>query len=199
MCTARSRARAVFLYLAAGISGYAVAQNAALTPLNPAEIRSLESALDKTLLPKGATDVRIDKQAFHVQSASHIELTLIPINFIIAEPGLVEGIDRTSDECGLYLIEPSGKTRLEMVSENNGPVQCTGVKGIGLAHGQGPHAQIILLFNAHTVRRSWSAPYLISWSENDRRYVMETLAPPDRATETGNLTIAQVRKWVKSR
>ncbi|QEE27607.1 hypothetical protein FTW19_06085 [Terriglobus albidus] len=199
MCTAL---RIVFLGLATGIPGYGVAQNGALTPLNAAEIRSVERALDRSLLPKGATDVHlVTSQTFHVQSAGYTELTLVPIRYTISEPGLVEGIDREHDQCGLYLIEPSSTTRFEKMVEGDeaGPIQCSGIEGVGLARGQGPHAQVILIFNAHTVRRSRSAPYLVSWSENDKHYVVEALTPPAGVPVSDSLTIAQVRKWMESR
>jgi hypothetical protein len=199
MCTAL---RIVFLGLATGMPSYGVAQNDTLTPLKAAEIRSIERALDRALLPTGATDVHVvTSQTFHLQHAGHTELTLIPVRFAIAEPGLVEGIDLEHDRCGLYLIEPSSTTRFEKMAEGYeaGPIQCSGIEGVGVARGHGPHAQVILLFNAHTVRRSWSAPYLVTWSENDKHYVVEALTPPAGISAADNLTIAQVRKWVESR
>jgi hypothetical protein len=154
------------------------------------------------MLPDGATKIQIvDKQSFRALSAGHTELTLVPVRYTISESGLVEGIDREHDQCGIYLIEPSSKAHFEKTVEGDegGPIQCSGIEGVGLARGHGPHAQVILLFNAHTVRRSWSAPYLVSWSESDKHYVVEALTRPAGASATGNLTIAQVRKWVESR
>jgi hypothetical protein len=203
MRTAALRIRAALLLcLFAAAALCASAQNFTLKPLSPAEIQSVSASLDKTLLPDGAGKVQVaGKQSFHVQIAGRTDVTLIPVRFSISEPGLVQGINRDTNECGLYLVDASGKSRFDKVadSDTDGLIQCSGVDGVGLAHSPGAHPQVIFIFSAYTVHRSWSDPYLVSWSDNDGRYVIAALSAPAGTAPTDKLTIAEARKWVDRR
>jgi len=192
----------VLLCLFAATASCAGAQNVTLKPLSPAEIQAVNAGFDKTLLPDGAGNIQAaGRQSFHVQIAGRTEVSVIPIRFSISEEGLVQGISRVTNECGVYLVDASGKGRFDRVadSDNAGLIQCGGVEGVGLAHRPGPHPQVILIFGAYTVHRSWSDPYLVSWSDSDGRYVVEELSAPAGASVTDKLTIAQVRSWVDRR
>jgi hypothetical protein len=200
MPTAALRMRAALLLcLSAATVARAGAQNFLLKPLSLAEVRSFNGSLDKTVLPDGAGNMRVaGGHAVRVQIAGRTDVTVIPVQFSISEPGLVEGISRDTNQCGLYLIDASGKARFERVaeSENAGLIQCCGVTGVGLAHSPDSHAQVLVIFSVHTIHRTWSDPYLVAWSDNEGRYVAEALSAPACAVPTDKLTIAQLRKWI---
>ena len=184
--------------LSAALAG---AQRYALKPLSGQETRSAQAGLDMSLLPEGAKGLQLARgQVFRVDAAGRTEVTVLPVRFYTAAPGLVQGIDRRSDLCGVFLSGAGAKARFEPLADNDtdGSVQCGGVEGVGLARGTGTHPEVLLLFRVHTMHRSWSDPYAVQWSSNDGRYVLEHLAAPAGVRAGDKLTIAELRCWVSA-
>lgn len=179
------------------IATAAGAQQFRLKPLSPTELSSAPAAIDKTLLPDGAKHVQVaSRQSFQVQQARRTELTILPVHFSTSEAGLVPGIERINQQCGLYLRNPSGKSRYTAIGPQDTAIQCDGIEAVGLARDQAAHAQILLIYTLHTVHRSWSDPYLVSWNQNENRYSIEAMTPPASATQTPKLTISQLKHWL---
>ncbi|GAA3770917.1 hypothetical protein GCM10022270_34510 [Terriglobus aquaticus] len=178
-----------------------VAQRFVLKPLPVPEARGVLARLDTSLLPDGAKGLQFVRgQVFRVETTGKPEVSVLPVQFYTAEPGLVQGIDRRTDLCGLLLVDAAGKTRFEPLADNgtDGAVQCSGVQGVGLARPTGDHPEVLMLFRVHTVHRSWSDPYAVTWSGNDGRYVMEHLSLPAGMATSDTLTIPQLRRWVNA-
>ncbi len=177
------------------------AQIYSLRPLGRADAQTAQAGLDTGLLPDGAKHLQVVRgQSFRVQAADRTEVTLLPVQFVTAEPGLAPGMDRETDLCGIYLIDAAGTARFAPLADNGteGAVQCGGVEAVGMARGTGAHPQVLLLFRVHTVHRSWSDPYAVSWSDGDGRYVFEHLSAPAGVRPTETLTIARLRQWVNA-
>lgn len=198
----RSRAVAAVCCLAATVAvAMGAVQRFVLKPVAVQEARSVLARMDASLLPEGAKGVQFARgQVFRVEADGRAEVTVLPVQFYTAHPGLVQGIDRRTDLCGVLLQDATGKPRFEPLADNDtdGSVQCSGVEGVGLARATGEHPEVLLLFRVHTVHRSWSDPYAVTWSANDRRYDLEHLSAPAAMQAMDTLTIPQLRRWVNA-
>jgi hypothetical protein len=198
----RSRTVAVVCCLTAtAAAAVAAVQRFVLKPVAVQEARGVLARMDTSVLPEGAKGVQFARgQVFRVEADGRAEVTVLPVQFYTAHPGLVQGIDRRTDLCGVLLADAAGKPRFEPLADNDtdGAVQCSGVQGVGLARATGEHPEVLLVFRVHTVHRSWSDPYAVTWSGNDGRYVMEHLSLPAGMASTDTLTIPQLRRWVNA-
>jgi len=168
-----------------------------LSRVPPEKVKQISASLDKSLLPKGASNFEVEQN--QVVAASGI--TFVPVRFQAdnksESSSIVEGQAPQKIYCGLYQLANGAPAKflLSLGTGQTEVMQCGRLKAIGAVTPHATHGDLILIYDAFTPNANLSEPLILSWDETQKQYVINE----DRSnlarenSETGN-TIFDIRK-----
>jgi hypothetical protein len=145
-----------------------------LSRVPPKKVKQISASLDKSLLPKGASNFEVEQG----QVVAAPGITFVPVRFQAdnktESSSIIEGQAPQKIYCGLYQIADGAPGKFLLVfgigqSEVEG---CGGLKAIGAAAPHATHGDLILIYNAFTPNTRLSEPVILSWDETQKQYVV---------------------------
>jgi hypothetical protein len=173
-----------------------VLQSAAqsLSRVPPEKVKQISASLDKSLLPKGASDFEVEQ----TQVVAAPGITFVPVRFdaeykisdeVMANP------HATKFFCGLYQLTDGAPAKFLLVfgAGNTELEECTGLKAIGAVTPHASHGDLILIYDAYADREDFPAAVILSWDEAQKQYVINDDLTDYVGDSTNGFTILNIR------
>lgn len=196
--------RSISVWWLALMSGAVTLQLGAqtLNRVPSAQLEKVIASLDKHLLPEGAKSLEVERD----QVVAAPGVTFLPVRFEAEDKNatlVVPGEpSRTKFYCGLYQIKEgvSAKFILTFGAGQTEAEECTGLKAIGAAAPHATHGNLILIYNASTLREELPEPVILSWQDSPKKYVVnDELTSYVGTNSRKSYTIFNIRSVLQSR
>jgi hypothetical protein len=176
------------------------AQN--LGPVAPEKVEKISASLDKSLLPRGASNFAVERR----QVVAAPGITFVPVRFDAADKSddspIMEGSPRTKFYCGLYQLADGAPAKFLVVFGvgHTELEECTGLKAIGAVTPHASHGDLILVYDAYANREDFPEPVILSWDDAQKQYaVNDELTEFVSTNSKKSYTVFNIRSLLASR
>jgi hypothetical protein len=172
-----------------------------LTRVPPEKVKKISASLDKSLLPKGASDFEVERN----QVVAAPGITLVPVHFqaedMSKDAPMMDGSPPMKSYCGLYqLVDGAPAKFLVSKVDENELVVCDELKAIGALAPHATHGDLILIYSAHSPNTNLSEPMILSWDDAQKQYVInEDSSNFVREGGDYGYTVSDIRKLLAPR
>jgi hypothetical protein len=171
---------------------HSAAQNLSRVP--PEKVKQISASLDKSLLPKGANNFEVERN----QVVAAPGITFVPVRYQASykiEGEVMDGPPPTKFFCGLYQLADGASAKFLVVfgvgkTELEG---CDGLKAIGAVTPHASHGDLILIYDAYTLREDFPASVILSWNEAQKQYLVNDYLTDYVGNSTNGFTILNIR------
>lgn len=180
--------------MAAPLVGQSVrVPNAKLRVLSSAEAKNAVRKLDLKQLPPRAKVTIKPTQEFALDASGTKELIVVPTYFEFDPP--VGSSDRR-DQCGVFFLEPSGKSQyVSVMGRDDDYVSvCEGALATGTMTDPGPRPRLILIFNGSLPNgNDYPNPFVMYWSPATESYQVDVGISKWLIDQNNAGTVSQIR------